>query len=585
MARSVQEPPPDLMVRQLNEPSHTVGYFEEVVERTSPRFQSLSPIRRGTPYNACVGADQTIVTQFSGNLVFLRERVPYGGSDIRGATQSKVAIWIWGTDTKADDATNANIEYFGESITYPIFTRVSTIRRNTYEASPAVTYGTALTALIGIKVTAGGTGYSKDDTVVVSSGSATADLVVDSGGTITNIIVTNEGSGYDSASLPTISFTTSTGIGATAVAIVQDKTAVLISQKKIELADDDTYSHEYIKVIRVYRKITGPLLQGQDYFSSLDVVIPWTKQEVPFGTGSGTNRKEVGPIDTIREENKTYDVTAIATVLNAISYSVPDFANLDLPHVLQSITCVMSKSTGLGDGASSGSAGTSGTHGSYSLPGNSTHQSSAAITSELLIQIKDYWSRNIPSTRYTFFMALPFTAADVLTKLATLTGSSVNTWPQFRPVTHDLLTTSRRISLQVSARTQVHFAYDAASESDASLSETSYSKEIGLSTQVVRISPTIHGTITISGTTSDSQAVSARAHTATSGTVSASADTGTISDSAAAAVSPTSLAATGGTSAIPSSGLYIVPDSSRAEIFGYGFALLHFEIVNFANVT
>lgn len=250
-------PPPDLMVRQINQPDHTVGYYSELVDRSSTRFQQLSPIRRGTPYSSGIGADQKVINLFGNQLFFLIERVPPSG--IGGAPQDKFVVWHWGTQQKADNATNAQIDYLSESVNHPGFTRPVTLPRDVYEANPTVAYGSALTTLLHIRVTAGGKGYRSSDTVVIAGNlGGKADLVVDEKGTILNVIVTDEGLGYDSDDPPDVTVQSGTGTGATAVAIIQPKAAVLVSQKKVELPDNDPYSNEFVQVIRTYQVLPGP---------------------------------------------------------------------------------------------------------------------------------------------------------------------------------------------------------------------------------------------------------------------------------------------------------------------------------------
>lgn len=663
MARPIT-PPPRLPVREYQTPVITDGFYTELVNRDDPTYQENAPVKRGTLYSTLKGASQEVITAFP-NLYFLRETKPGYSGDFGNTNQW--VIWWWATDPQAESTYNAEVSYSFESTSYPIYTRIYRIRRDTYDATPTVATGTALTALIGIKVTAAGTEYSEDDTVnIAGGGGATAKLVVNGSGAIQSVVVTKEGSGYDSASLPAVTITTSTGSGATLVAIVQPKTAVLVSQKKVELPAGDPMALEFVQVIRAYRQITGPSLSGQDYNQSLDVVIPFTTQETPAGSNIGTNRKDITPIDSVIQREKTYDPSVIATVLSTYIVAIPDTADLSskLPHVLQSITGVMSKSVGTGDGDSDADATAAGLHGSFSISAHDTNQSSAAISAEVLIVIKQYFAQNIPTVRYTFYMTIPITSPNsVLAKLTTLAvtgtvvtitiaspgivswsahglsngdtvvftttgalptgltastvyyvvnkntndfqvaatsgGTAINTsgtqsgvhtsyaaikaWPQFRPQTEDLLVTARKVSIQVSARVYAHDAFDESSESVASTSETSYSKDVGIGTQVIHISPTIHGAISIGGTTSDSQAVAAAAATALTGDVPVSASTGTISDSATAAVSPTSLSATGGVSAMPTSGRYLV--TAQGQIFGYGFAVVHAEVVDFANIT
>lgn len=282
-------------MRQLTSASHRVGFYSELVSRESSRFQALSPIKRGTPYATGLGAEQRIIDLFGQGLVFVKEETPLGGVDVRGMVNDEWIIWQWSSDQNADDATNAEATFPYDSLTFPAYGRVTTVRREVYESSPTVAYGSALTGLIAIKVTAGGTGYVDGDAVTISgSHGCAAEIVVDANGTIVAVIITNEGNGLDSASLPTIGVTSTTGSGATLVAIVQPKTAILTSQKKSELPDSDPLSHEFVQLTRIYETLPG-------------AVIPFTRWDNALGPIQGTRRAIIwaNQVATVSATGKT----------------------------------------------------------------------------------------------------------------------------------------------------------------------------------------------------------------------------------------------------------------------------------------
>lgn len=261
MAERAQIPPKQKMVLAFTTPNHRNGVFSEVVSKESPRYQTTHPIKRGTLYSSIPGGDIKTSDSYD-PLYFLRES-RYGSSDTE-------VVWSWGTDPQAEDSFNSTIEYSGDWAAAPIYTRVYTLRREVLEASYPLTYGSALTSLIAIKVTNGGAGYTNTDTVNISGGlGATAELVVDKEGVIQSIIVTASGSGYDSAALPAITFSAANGAGATAVAVVQPKTAVLVKQFKQELSRDSSFTsqdtdsplaNEYARYITIWETLPGPWL-------------------------------------------------------------------------------------------------------------------------------------------------------------------------------------------------------------------------------------------------------------------------------------------------------------------------------------
>jgi hypothetical protein len=249
-------PPQAQPVRRFTTPSVGDGFFAERVDVSA---RDYVPLVRGTPYSTIKNALKTVIDQFP-TLYFLKETLdPF---------YYPWALRWWSTDEDAESTYNAEITYLNENVDYPSYSRVYTMRREEYEADPTIAIGSPFTGLIAVRVDAGGSGYTKDDPVVFSSGDATAVLVVDADGAIINVVLTNEGSGYDSDNPPavTVPSPVDNGVGASLTALMQDKTAVLTSQKKVELADDDPLSQEKVRVIRIYETLPGPF----DYSTRLD---------------------------------------------------------------------------------------------------------------------------------------------------------------------------------------------------------------------------------------------------------------------------------------------------------------------------
>lgn len=314
-------PTPEKPIQLLDTPDHTLGLYFEMVSRESARFQALNPIRRGTPYSAGKGTDQRVIDTYPNGLFFCKQQVPFGSTDINSMPQEKYCIWIWSSDPDAESSYNAEISYLGESVAHPAYARVYTIRRDVYDTTPTIANGTALTGLIGIKVTAAGTGYTKDDTVNIAGAHGGAgQLVVDENGAIVAVIVTVEGTGYDSAALPAVTVTSTTGSGATLVAIVQPKTAVLVSQKKLELPDSDSRANEFVRVVRVYQTLPGPLLTGKQWNQfGAGGVSTVTTQKLAAGATDyapvfGTIGFEDKPVDSVVKERTIETVASYDTL-------------------------------------------------------------------------------------------------------------------------------------------------------------------------------------------------------------------------------------------------------------------------------
>lgn len=256
MPASPINPPTHQAIRELKSPNHKDGYYWELISRDSVEFMQNSPIKRGQKYSDIVGSKASVIALHPDGLWFCEEIVPLRSSEVGGMPGERLVIWLWSTDYPAQSSTNAAISYSGESIVCPIYARDSIIRRDVYQTTPTVAVGSALTALIGVTITAGGTGYT---TATGTVGTATVDFVC-SGGAIIAGIVTKEGASITSGAAITI---TGNGTGATATAVIQPAGAVLVHQEKRELPIDSNLSHEFVQVIRVYETLPGPSLSTQ----------------------------------------------------------------------------------------------------------------------------------------------------------------------------------------------------------------------------------------------------------------------------------------------------------------------------------
>ena len=265
--------PPDTPVRDFKTPNYADAYYFEHISKDSPLY---TPLARGTPYSTITNAQQAIITQFP-NLWFLKE--------IASSKDKNLAIRIWATDPLAENTYNAAVTYLAESTSNPIFARIFTVRRDAYDASSPGTLGSTLTSLLAIKVTNAGTSPYKSPVVTIGgSGGAAAQAVLNSGGLILEIPLTNQGSGYNPSSLPAITITDSnggTGAGATATAIMQPVGTVLTSQQKREFPEDDPRRDEYVQVIQVFTTLPGPWLYDMAFDpQTLNFVITKRRQNI-----------------------------------------------------------------------------------------------------------------------------------------------------------------------------------------------------------------------------------------------------------------------------------------------------------------
>lgn len=265
MAEAPQLPPPNMMIREINTPNQSAGFFRELVDRTTARWLENNPIKRGTLYSALKGADDDVSRTFP-ELFFLKETVPIGSNTVAGMTQHRFVTWAWSTDANAESSFNAEISYLGDATANSVFARKYTIRRDEYDASPFVATATPLTALLGAKVLNRGVGYTTATCTLTGPGTGGRITPVIADGRIISYVVEEEGEGYDSTSGIQI---IGDGTDADAQLLVQPPSAILTSQKKVELPDGDFYSHEFVQVLRVWEILPGPWLPETRYDDDL----------------------------------------------------------------------------------------------------------------------------------------------------------------------------------------------------------------------------------------------------------------------------------------------------------------------------
>jgi len=117
----------------------------------------------------------------------------------------------------------------GSYANYSVPSVTVTAEGSGYTSNPTVVFsggggsGAAATAVrgtvTGITVTAAGSGYTSNPTVTITGGAGSGATATSVRGTVTSITVSNEGSGYSSA--PTVTFTGGAGSGATATAVLE----------------------------------------------------------------------------------------------------------------------------------------------------------------------------------------------------------------------------------------------------------------------------------------------------------------------------------------------------------------------------
>ena len=334
-----------------------------------------------------------------------------------------------------------------------------------------------------------------------------------------------------------------------------------------------------------------PTRYGQDYNARFNVVIPWTETTIA-PAASNTANTEIRPVDFARQRNRTYDFANITAAYAASNISFPGKFTVDLPNVLKKVRVTYNKSEGSGasNHPTSQQYVTFTAKGSGSLAPTSTAQSSAAIIADVTYEIEYYQGISVDCTHHYFYLTSTATLAEVLTK----TGAT--SLPKFRPQSVQLTAYGGQVSLQQSADSRI----SASSDSFSRISGDGYSTEVGVSSKVITIPPTIHTSITVEGQTTQTAGayVSASAditqlvYAPKKGSTNGAPDftipptkVGLVNTptpryaQVTAGVEPTSFSATSPAS-IPTSGKYLVACSG--EPVDYGFTLIHAVVVDFA---
>ncbi len=333
-----------------------------------------------------------------------------------------------------------------------------------------------------------------------------------------------------------------------------------------------------IKQTNELNVLAWPQLTGQDYDERLDVLIPFTQQVVTPGTGISVPQTDVKPIDQWREEDRTIDATAAAAVLDAYLLTYPSKINVDMPDKLEAVFGVIESAAGEGTDTQTGSIFVSGNY-SVSQSLSASAQSSVTLSPDVVLTVKQFWGNNIDSTHYHFFLINPVTSTDVLNKINAILASPVSDWPKFNPQIVTLLTYGEKRSLQVRATSQGSQAVSGSGNSSTAAGGVGYSIEVGSTFRTVRISPTIHPSINLTGTTSDSRGISASAFSEAEGL--GPAESISQSDTASANITPTTIDATVGTTDWPTTGLYLY--RVDAQPYRYGYVQFHVVIVDAAD--
>lgn len=326
-----------------------------------------------------------------------------------------------------------------------------------------------------------------------------------------------------------------------------------------------------------------PALDGHTYDAENDILLPYTESIQTAGANAATGNTEVTPLNDNLDLVKAIGRTAIRTALDAYNNIFSGSTNIDFPTELISIVGRQeSLAGGAGGYNQAGNWAVTG-HGTASMTLHGSAQGSAGAMLEVTYNVKQVWGSNVPCTHVLFFMVSNSTRATVLSRIGTLIGTAVTDWPQFVPRSETFICHGEKVAgnvlVDLHATDTVITDYNGAvidlGQARTIGSGTSY--DISVSTKTIRIPPTIHAALTLTGDTA--KVVNFSAAGAISAGGGGSTGTAAIAGHADASVTPTSLAATLGQATIPTSGSYLYRLS--AEPYKYGYVKFHAEIVKF----
>lgn len=332
----------------------------------------------------------------------------------------------------------------------------------------------------------------------------------------------------------------------------------------------------------------GLPLKGQEFDRTLDIVIPFTEQQMDTKSALlklGNPGVEVTPYDGGDSIVRTYDLTAINALYASIIIKYPKLVALSLPDTLVSLECGFN--TAAGDGTNSQTAtGEAVGAGSASVSIHSSGQGSASIMPYLIWSIKKTPSGNvIPAIVYLFYMPGNSTIAEILTKLssAPFASATVNSPVAFAEAVDTLVLTGQNVNVSASADATV--SASASSGGGGSFSTGSgsgFSYSFGIENRTIQLPPSIHAALTIATPTISASASSDASAEISAGTgfppIGATESIGPIA--VTGLVTPDTLPATVA-SAIPVTGNYLVELDVQPQA-GFGFQQVRAVVVDFS---
>lgn len=335
----------------------------------------------------------------------------------------------------------------------------------------------------------------------------------------------------------------------------------------------------YVVVKRRYLKPVTIEIQYEENYAfrvqSTYTLVPasYTNSNLPADTNGAVY--ELQPVNTFHSRQVKREVLPESDGWTLANYSKVQGVRTNIPNLpreLISVNVVWNSQYSIGTQDYLFYKWQSGDSLSLSKSADDAASSSASITPEIQLKFRDIEASNLPATEYEIFIAGDATEAAVLARLTALAGSTVLSWPVFRPESVTISTTGQSINV----RSNVGISLEGTWNSTDGLTSQGYDRgtsddfSVNLTVGSVQLPACIHGTITLTGDTTRSQLVAATAfmqmYNSLVGTNSA---TKTKSGTAYGTVTPTSIAAVSGATTIPTSGLYALEIRPGVNYLGY----------------
>lgn len=339
----------------------------------------------------------------------------------------------------------------------------------------------------------------------------------------------------------------------------------LVAQKQVR-SDDPVIDSLFVGIQRVFQKLPGALVHGQEFDESLGVPIPYTEQPVKENTGIGEHATYIKPESAAKALKRVYDVEAVRASLDAYYDVVPRFnSRIPIPDEMTSLEVLWAEDSADGSFESDFAGTATGPNRSLTGSESANAHGSCAVMPELAVVRKVFVQNNVPTLEHVFFVESPATHEDVLDRLSTLCGQTVTRWPVFQAESLTFVLSGAKASVSVQASASASQSHqdgrdpeDSGDDSDMNdkTEGSGTSKDYSPAISVQTLPPMIHGGFSLSSTRSKTATASCAVEwsgtnfpsvsVSESGSVTA---TGEVSPSSRGATSPAS---------VPTTGLYLV---------------------------